>query len=284
MQKFGLNYKLEVQTSDNSYVEISYPLTCEFSIDRNTLAQANTASFTVYNLDQNTRNKCYKDLYQTTVYKGVEFYAGYGENLSLLFKGNIKRGYSERVGTNFFTKIEAYDGGFAFVNGYSNKSFSAGTPKNEILDSLIADLPKVKKGIVGKGFDEKLVKGNTYDDNTMKLLRSITNEHIFIDNERVNILTDEECLPSNLPMITADTGLLGTPLKEESSIAFNMVFEPRLLVGQEIYLESSTEPSYNGSYKVIGFKHSGTISASTPSKVITKGNLWYGANPVVLVS
>ncbi len=58
----------------------------------------------------------------------------------------------------------------------------------------------------------------------MQLLRAITNEHTFVDNERVNILLDEECLRGNVVQINANTGLLGTPLKEESSITFNMIF------------------------------------------------------------
>lgn len=282
--KFGLNYKIKIQVNDTEEIEVKYPISCEFSIDRNTLSQANTASFTLINLAENTRNKIYKDQYQTTVYKGVEFYAGYGQDLSLLFKGNIKRAYSERTGTEFYTKIEAYDGGYAFVNGYSARSFNAGTPKNDILDSLISDLPKLKKGVVGKGFEDDLKKGNVYNDNTMQLLRAITNEHTFVDNERVNILLDEECLRGNVVQINANTGLLGTPLKEESSITFNMIFEPRLLVGQALYLESTTEKNFNGNYKVIGFKHSGNISGSVASKVITSVNLWYGKNPLVLVN
>lgn len=284
MLKFGLNYKIKIQVNESEEVEVKFPITCEFKIDRNTLSQANTSSFSLVNLSENTRNKIYKDQYTTTVYKAIEFYAGYGNDLSLLFKGNIKRAYSERNGTDFYTRIEAYDGGFAFVNGYSSRSFSAGTSQNKVLDSLVADLPNIKKGVIGKGFEDDLKKGNCYNDNTMKVLRAITNDHVFIDNEKVNILLDEECVQGNIAKIEANTGLLGTPLKEESSINFNMIFEPRLLVGQSIYLQSTTEKNFNGLYKVVGFKHAGTISGSVPSKVVTSGNLWYGKNPLVLVN
>lgn len=284
MIKFGLNYKIKIQVNDTEEIEVKYPISCEFSIDRNTLSQANTSSFSLVNLDENTRNKIYKDQYQTTVYKGIEFYAGYGNDLSLLFKGNIKRAYSERIGTEFYTKIEAYDGGFAFVNGYSSRSFTAGTSQNFVLDSLVSDLPNLNKGVIGKGFEDDLKRGNVYNDNTMKVLRAITNDHVFVDNEKVNILLDEECIRGSIVKINANTGLLGTPLKEESSITFNIVFEPRLLVGQALYLESQTEKNFNGNYKVIGFKHAGMISGSVPSKVITSCNLWYGKNPLVLVN
>lgn len=284
MIKFGLNYKLKIQVNDTEEIEVKYPISCDFNIDRNTLSQANTSSFSLVNLDENTRNKIYKDQYQTTIYKGIEFYAGYGNDLSLLFKGNIKRAYSERIGTEFYTKIEAYDGGFAFVNGYSARSFTAGTSQNKVLDSLVSDLPNLKKGVVGKGFEDDLKRGNVYNDNTMKVLRAITNDHVFVDNEKVNILLDEECLQGSVVKINANTGLIGTPLKEESSITFNIIFEPRLLVGQALYLESQTEKNFNGNYKVIGFKHSGMISGSVPSKVITSCNLWYGENPLVIVN
>lgn len=283
MQKFGLNYNIVVQVGENE-IEVKYPVTLEFSITRNTMAQANTASFTLHNLSEDTRNKIYKDQYRTQIYKGVRFYAGYGDDLVLLFQGNIKRAYSERIGVDFFTKIEAYDGGFAFANAYTTRSFSAATSKTAIINSLIEDMPMLKKGKISPKFEENIKKGNSYNGNTMQLLRSMTSNHIFVDNEKVYCLDDEECISGNVNEINSNTGLLGTPLKEESSLTFNIIFEPRLLVGQMVYLQSETEKNFSGQYKVIGFKHGGTISGAVASSVITSVNLWYGAKPLVLVN
>ena len=54
-----------------------------------------------------------------------------------------------------------------------------------------------------------------------------------------------------------------------------MIFEPRLQIGQFIDIQSKTETIYNGTYKVIGIEHSGTISDSQSGTCKTKVSLNY---------
>lgn len=284
MLKWTRNYILRIQTA-GGHIEITPPFTLQFRITRNTMAQANTAKFTILNLSEDTRRKIYKDKFKTDVYKGVELRAGYGEGsetLPLIFKGNIKQAFSQRNGVDYVTEIEAYDGGFAYVNAETNHAFAEGTSDRQIIQTLIKDLPNVSVGKIGS-FEGTLPRGNTMQGVTTELLQNVTGGNFFIDNEKAYCLKENECFAGNIRLITSDTGLLGSPLREEAFLTFDILFEPRIQVGQYVKLESQTEKLFNGEYKVIGIEHSGTISDATSGTCKTKVSLYYGAQALKIL-
>lgn len=278
MIKWTRNYILSIQT-EGGWIDITMPYTLSFNISRNTMAQANTGRFTILNLAEDTRRRIYKDKFKTNVYKGIELRAGYGdskETLPLIFKGNIKQAYSQRNGVNYETNIEAYDAGFAYVNANTSRSFAQGTTDKQIIETLIKDLPHISVGKIGS-FTDKLPKGNTMQGPTIELLKNITKSNFFIDNEKAYCLKENECFNGNVHLITSDTGLLGSPLREETFLTFSIIFEPRLQIGQYVKLESQTEKLFNGEYKVLGVEHQGTISDAQSGRCQTKVSLYYGA-------
>lgn len=285
MQKWTRNYILSVQTGDKTYIDITPPLTLSFRISRNTNASANTARITVLNLSEDTRLKIYKDKYDTKIYKGIELRAGYGEDvrtLPLIFKGNIKQAYSHRNGVDYQTDIEAYDGGFAFLNGYTERTFAEGTSDFQILGALIKDLPAVNKGVIGS-FPGSLPRGNSMSGSTTALINQVCKDNFFVDNEKAYCLQENECFMGNVTEINSNTGLMGSPLREENLLTFTMMFEPRLQIGQYVHLTSTTEKLFNGDYKVIGVEHNGTISDAQSGTCTTKVSLFYGTEKLRIV-
>lgn len=285
MQKWQRNYILSIQVRDNSWIDITLPFTMSFRISRNTNASANTARITVLNLSSDTRLKIYKDKYTFGLYKGIELRAGYGdtkETLPLIFKGNIKQAYSQRNGVDYQTDIECYDGGFAFLNGYTSRSFASGTTDRQIISALIKDLPAVDLGRIGT-FDGSLPRGNALEGSTTDLIKSITKSNFFIDNEKAYCLQEEECYRGNVTEISSASGLMGSPLREETMLTFEMMFEPRLQIGQHVHLTSQTEKLFNGDYKVIGVEHNGTISDAQSGRCVTKVTLYYGIKKLKII-
>ena len=96
---------------------------------------------------------------------------------------------------------------------------------------------------------------------------------MFIDNEKVNVLGNSEYIqtPTGAFPVNYATGLLGTPVLEQYIVRFDMIFEPRLNVGETVLLDSITDNNYNGLYKIIGVKHRGMISESVCGDAITTG-------------
>ncbi len=282
MDKFNRRYQLLVQTQDGSTLEVKPPFTLEFDITRNILTSANVCQIRIYNLNKRNRNSIRFDMSNYGELRGIVLKAGYGENLPVIFTGNISQAWSVREGTNFISQIECFDGGYALANGTFDEQFISGTPQRSILDSMIAKLPGVSPGVIGD-IQGEIARGNSYSGNTADLINNLVPNKFFIDNQKANILGDSECLQGDIVLINPDAGLLGTPIREQTIVNFDMLFEPRLIIGQLINLESKTDDSFNGSYKVVSIKHRGVISESVAGDAVTSCGLFKGASALTIV-
>lgn len=275
MDKYNRNYILFIQKKDFTTLKVTLPFTVEFDIHRNSLSSANVASIRIYNLSPNNRSQIRKDQFDFGDLRTISLMAGYGDNLSLAFQGNISQAWSVREGNNMITQIESYDGGYAYVNSITNQSFPSGTPQKSIIDSLASSLPGVSVGAIGN-FPGEISRGNSMSGSTTDLLRDISGGAFFIDNGKAHCLKDNECLEGNIPLINSKSGLLGTPIKEQTYINFDVLFEPSIKVGQLIRLDSETAEHFNGTHKVLSIKHRGIISEAVCGTAITSVGLLPG--------
>lgn len=283
MLKFGRNYILTVQTQNNDLLVIQPPFTIEFDITRNILTSANVCSIRIYNLSQNNRNKIRYNIMDTGDFRSVQLQAGYGTNLPIVFSGNINQAWSVREGNNFITAIESFDGGFAFANSQANIVFPSGTAQQTVIETLAGSLPNVALGAIGS-YPGSLSRGAAYSGSATDILRDLTGGGFYIDNGRANCLGDSECVEGEMQLINSSSGLLGTPIREQTILSFDMIFEPRLIVGQQIQLQTSTAQSFNGFYKVISLKHRGTISQAVCGDAITSVGMFYGTSQLSTVA
>lgn len=292
MQKFDRVYSLSVEVDDgvntsplrreftaNKSLTITLPITLEFDIVRQGLASAQTATFKLYNLSAKTRNAIQKDYYNFTQLRAIQFRAGYyspaGDFKPLVFNGTVKTAYSYRRGVDFITEIEAYDGGFAMSN-VNNVSFTleAGATGRDTLLRLskLMNLPGAP--IIGN-FPTVNKRGEVMFGNAWQLIQQKSGFLACIDNGQVKALALKEVIAGSIPVISKQTGLLGSPQRGDSRLEFEMIFEPRLTLFQLVKLESESQPLYNRNWKVYGLRHSGTISPRVGGEAITKVSLWF---------
>lgn len=288
MVKFGRNYSLRVELNSGDILTIAPPFTLEFDISRKLYSSANFSSLRIYNLSQNNRNQIRKDVTDYGNFRSVELAAGYGKVLPIVFKGNITQAWSVREGTNFITQIESFDGGFAYSNGFTDGAagqFAAATPLKAVITSLADSLPGVSLGAIGDySYITQPARGPSYSGPTCSLLSELTGGGFFIDNSKVNCLGDSECLGGNIQVINAKSGLLGTPVREQTILHFDMLFEPQLLIGQKIQLQSVTDANFNGYYKITALHHRGIISESVCGSAVTTASMFYGTQALSTVA
>lgn len=277
------------------------PMTVEFDIRREFLASAQTGTFTVYNLGEMTRNRIYKDRYDTGRFAAIQFRAGYMTQagfMPLLFNGTIRWAYSSRENADSKTTIEAFDGGFAMANSFTSRTVYAGETLQETLRFLGADMvgltasapgaeTKQKTAAVIGAFPQKSQRGTAMFGPTWKVLQETLplGALATIDNGQLKILNRNEYIAyeATPPVLNSKTGLLSTPIRSGATITCKMLFEPRLTIGQAINLQSDVNTLYNGVKIVVGFRHHGTISPATGGDCHTEVTLWQGTaalNPV----
>lgn len=282
MIKRDRNYALTLafQQREESLVEtltVKYPFTMEFDISRNTLQSTNEGTIRLYNLSGINRGKIVKDEFPSDLHIGVQVIAGYGDTLPIIFKGNVWNAFSVREGNNFVTTIRGFDGGEALIKAKMNQAFESGTPTQQIIGEVNKSFAQyqVTPGAIGD-FSDTLKRGNSVSGNSGDIASTLTKGGFFIDNGKAYYLNDDEVIDGALSTIDASTGLLGTPVIEKTLLRIEVLFEPRLVIGQLIELKSSTAKNMSGPYKVISVKHRGMISGSVCGNAVTSLGLWKG--------
>src|SRR5581483_2745809 len=109
MGKFGRNYILNIDLMGGGSITIKPPFTVEFDVQRDLNSSANSATLRIYNLSAKHRNEIRFNQNDQGLIRQVTFQAGYGDNLSLLHRGQIQEAHSYREGVNFISEITSVD-------------------------------------------------------------------------------------------------------------------------------------------------------------------------------
>lgn len=281
MLKLNRNYQLKftigkqegyIKQEADEVIIIEYPFTLLFDINRNYLSTNNTASLQIFNLNDETRAKLHMDFNDYSRYIDVELYAGYGDDMPLIFLGQVQSGASvkDSGSVDVITSIEAYDGGLIQSSSYTSASYDKTVSSDQVLKSVIsANLEWAKLGVIVPLPDKITQRGTALVGNAWDIITRMTSNQAFIDNGVINVLAQDNILADEITVINADTGLLATPKRMEGMLVAEVMFEPQVKVGQGVYIESQTAQYYNQIYKVLGVQHRGIISPVSSGRTVT---------------
>lgn len=276
MIKQQAHYRVTIYSNEGTVI-ITDPITCHFNITRAVLSDNNKATIQLYNLAPTTREQIFQDVFTIDwkKFKYVHLEAGYGDTLSLIFKGRILQAYSHKSGgqTDVITEIQAC--ALHIFDRQSSYTFKAGTTKKEALQTMVLDMPNVKLTNVGN-LEGSFLTDTTFDGNTMECLAKLTGGNCFVDNGELNCINSNEVIDVPVPVISDDSVLLETPRRRDANLEVKMLFQPDLIVNQLLEIKSRIFTNYNGQFKVIGFTHDCTISGSEGGTRTTTVNLWIG--------
>lgn len=286
MKKFQRNYWAEFEIgyrNDKSeyvaqeVVTVKYPVTCNLYIDVGTYSSANKAVFQFFNLPRNIQAKLWLDEYENgKKYVSMKFYAGYGENMPLVFSGDFLSctSYLQSGAVDWITEINAFNAGDFLKYGYVNDTFSKGTKLVDILNYMLKNVKGIEVGYITPKIPP-LPRNTTFIGQTWDILgRHYGGYEVFIDNYgQFNILDENEVLPGQVQVINDETGLLGSPRRANLFTEIDTIFEPGLVVGQAVSLLSKLMPEFNRAYEIVHLVHKGIISPVVCGKLITTATL-----------
>lgn len=274
------------------------PLTLEVNVTRAAFNSLADGVFRIYNLNEATRKDIYQDWYDQGNYRQITLRAGYRswttvygppdpqglqnlQSLPLIFQGNITKAYSQREGSSWVTTVNGWDGGYATTQGDANAPLAAGVSLFEQFQTLIAAMgDTVSVGYIDPALQSVSLRGVSLVgspwNKITQLARSIY-ATAFIDLEKVYVVAVGNIIPDvtgGLQIISPSTGLLDTPMKQNTQVSFDLIFEPRLKIGQQIILQS-IETVNNGTYAVVGLDHTGMISDAVGGDMRTRVYCYY---------
>lgn len=233
---------------DATVIEIDDRISASMSINRDTLAQVNTAHITFINLKRSSRNLLYKDRFNIVEGWNCEILGGYNDDLPQIFVGNIFDIYSYRDGTDWFTVMTGKDGIYSVQNGFSSFTIE-GVTVRDIINRLLEDMPDITLGSVSTSYDRPMGGAVSEHGKASDILYDFSDGKYFIDNGRLHVILDDEYLTGRA--IDIDN-FIGTPKREGHVLTGRTLFTPEVQVGKLVNFNSSI---HAGTYKVIGLKH-----------------------------
>jgi hypothetical protein len=173
----------------------------------------NTAKIVIYNL-----NESHRGLF-TEEHQAIEFYAGYGDDIGLIFVGETTNVINRKVKTPgaapyWETTIYAGDGIKDWTTRTFSKSYSAGTPVSIVLQDMIAttELPSV----IDIFEDSMLLAGESYSGLVKDVLNDFTADRglewsiqwgvIEVTQKDSPLIRDPTAI-----LLRPDTGMVGSP-------------------------------------------------------------------------
>lgn len=193
-----------------------------FDIRKDRKKQSNQAKVTIYNLSDNTRNNIRE------VSDEVLVYAGYreGTGLELLFRGDIASVSHQVTAPDAITTLEAGDGEKATRSTVQSKSYDVGASAIKALEDMIEKLGipvqgskggkrfKLSDRIKAKLKDIPFLQGFAFDGAAATGIGKLTSRlglEYSIQNGELKILEAGGFDDSEVPLITPDSGLIGSP-------------------------------------------------------------------------
>lgn len=282
MLKFQRNYIAEFEIGERTdaneliprqELTIQMPTTIEMKIDSGIANLAsNIAHIKFINLSEDNKALLWLEAWNNAnKYVFMKLYAGYGQNMPLIFAGFVYQCTSYKTGgsTEFITEIICNNTGYLIDKEFLNVTFSKGTKFEDIIKFITQDNKYIRAGYLTPDI-APIKRDKTYIGQPLDVLkRENSGYDLFIANGELNVLGDRDVIPGEVQVISDESGLLGSPNRSTNWVECDMVFEPGLRAGQAVALNSSTMPWFNRVYKVIDVKHSGTISPNTCGKLIT---------------
>ena len=291
MDTFYRDYRLTVGIG-NQAVIIEPPITVSFkaleTVDKKSLGKL---SVSINGLKPSTRLQLLKSEDEEK-YIPVRLEVGYDGKLRQVFQGSVKSGAVKREGAIHIVSLECEDGGHDYINAFTSRTVRG---KDQVVDSVLQDMPNTKKGSVTK--QQALIRPKVLVGSSSKILTDTlaSDESFFIKDERVHILKANEVTSGNIPVVNARSGLLNTPQATKISaqddggkkakmptnepdtdpagkkdtdsstlaksskgqIVFDTKLNPMLVIGGLCAVESVTNPALNGVYKIYQIEASG---------------------------
>lgn len=263
-KRFQRNFELTIK-GEGKTVVVKPPMNIIFSVDKSIGGGLNKAKIQVPNLSESSRLAIVKDKEEKKRIP-VVLRIGYKDNLDVIFQGTLHRGSNDRSGSDFISTLECLDGGEDYLQGFTSKTIDS---KDILVDEILKDMPNTKKGKVTELppiTRPKVLLGNPYQ----VLQKSLQpGEKLFIDNERLSIVKDDEVISSYAPIVRASTGLLNTPQKESQKITFDTLMNSSIKLSGLCDLRSVVAPHLNGVYKVETMSYSGDYEGSDWKQTVT---------------
>lgn len=196
----------------------------------------NRATIKVYNLNDSNQNKV------RTEYDDVVLNVGYQGANAIIFRGNIQHVYRYADGTDWIVEIQAGDGDADYHKAIINESLAAGVPDTVLIDKAVGTMPRSTKGPVKGIGPSGTMRGRVVSGPTRDVLRNVArqnNASWSIQDGQVVFVPVDGVLDDEAIVVSAGTGMLGTPEQGDKGITVKSLLNPSYKINGRIKLDNN---------------------------------------------
>lgn len=220
-----------------------------FKVEKTLESKPSKGVVKVYNLTKDNRSKAEQSG------NVLILRAGYGNQLSNIFTGDVARAKTELEGQDYVTTFELGDGETMFNVAKSELSFAKGTDISEALKGIFSSVGAKLGDITGLK-SEKLNAPLVLSGNLRKHLDEVGKRQGFewsIQDDAFQILEKGKPTKDEAVLLSAETGLVGIPKNKfgkditEKGVEFDSLLNGKLRPGRKVILESV---QFQGLYRI----------------------------------
>lgn len=188
------------------------PFRMQFKIEKNLGKEPNKAECVITNLAPTTRADIEKKPLLVRIEAGYESDA----NLEQVFVGDLRKGFTQRTGTDWETKLLMGDGDRGFRFAELSRSYIPGTRVKQVLDDITGAIGlKLPPSIAGAlEFEHEYAGGYVADGTAEQELTHVLTPlgmSWSIQDGELQVLREGEPAPGEAHLIEEDNGMIGSP-------------------------------------------------------------------------
>lgn len=258
---FGRAARVVVNTTEVTGLDVA------FTVKKSLKPEPNTCDLKIWGLSQATR-----DLLSSPKKAFVRIDAGYGDNLSQIYKGETRSAYHTREGAEWITHLESGDGEKEIQKNRLSVPLGPKTPVNVALKAIAEKLGvgfgnvsqvAAKLAATGKAI---YPSATTLHGNVAQILTDFCRSADLewsIQDGNIQILDLGSALTKQPLLLNSDTGLIGSPsIGSDGKVTATLLMIAGVVPGIRLQFDSL---QLKGLYRLTNCEYSGDL----------KGQEWY---------
>ena len=242
---FDRDYRLVVSYFGLA-IEVRPPMQVTFNVTKTIKPEPNKAEIAIYNLSADHRAGV-----EQQAGAEVELYGGYKKSSSIIYKGQLRSGFSERSGPDWITKLSSGDGEAAIATGRVAKSFATGVTTDTVFKAIAVQIGVspgnlnqatilIRSRFGGKG--NRFPKGAVCYGNAARELTRLCealNLEWSVQNGKLQILEKGKVLQGTAVHLSASTGLVdpAPTIDNKGIVSCTALMQGDLFPGRQVMIE-----------------------------------------------
>lgn len=227
----------ELKITNSGTVRTIRDLRISFDITKSLISTPNLANIKLYNPNNDTVALLNGDDVN------IQLSVGYGDNIRLVFKGDIVNFFQRRESVDRIVDMYARDGHKDWTNSTFNKTLSENISVKDSISEIISTFTDTAIGLIN-GLPEATdkLRGQTLSGASKDLLDMYASEYDFqwsIQDGEIIITPDDDTIATNeAVLITALTGMVGSPAITKIGADVSSLLNPLLQPNTPFKIES----------------------------------------------